>query len=172
MVCELVVPTVTPPNQTLPGVAVNAEATPVPLRGYFTVPNRALLVMLNVPDAAPPLVGVNVAVTVTLAPAAKVFGVVSPVTLNSAPDTDVPEIDTLAVPVFVIVTVIVCLDSSSTLPKLADAGVNVSVPIAGEAARSVDAPAVAIPIVPTRHVVTRAAALAARNAVLCRICRG
>jgi hypothetical protein len=100
----LVVPSGTLPNDTLLGVAVSSGVTPVPLRRYFAALFVALLVMLSEPDAPPAIVGANFAATVMLAPTAKVFGIVSPVTLNSAPVTDFAEIVTLALPVFLIVT--------------------------------------------------------------------
>ena len=155
----MVVPCGTLPNDTVLGVAVSSGATPVPLKMYFATLFVALLVILSEPDAAPAMVGANRTATVMLAPTAKLFGAVSPVTLNSAPVTDSAEIDTLAVPVFLIVTVILWLDSNPTLPRLPAAGVKVSVPVVGVVVASGCAPAVAPPSMPSRSV---AAATAAR----------
>jgi len=132
----------------------------------------ALLVMLRDPDAAPAIVGANFAATVMLAPTAKVFGMVTPVTLNSAPVTDFAEIVTLAMPVFLIVTVIVWLDSNPTLPKLPNAGVKVSVPFAAVVVTNGGAPAVALPSIPSRIVVAATAARAACGALFLWFCRG
>jgi hypothetical protein len=96
-----------------------------------------------------------------LAPTAKVFGIVSPVTLNSAPVTDPAEIVALAAPVFVIVTIMLLLDSSPTFPILRKAGVKVRVPFADPVVTRVCAPAVAPPCMASRNVATENAALAA-----------
>jgi hypothetical protein len=152
----LVVPSGTLPNDTTLGVAVSPGITPVPLRRNFAWLFVALLVMLSDPVAAPATVGANFRATVMLAPTAKVFGIVSPVTLNSAPVTDPAEIVTLAAPVFVIVTIMLLLDSSPTFPILRSAGVKVRVPFAG-----VCAPAVAFPCMAIRSITAANAALAA-----------
>jgi hypothetical protein len=167
--CELVVPTGTFVIETLLGVAVSAGVTPVPFRVYFTVRFVALLVRLNVPAAEPLVVGANFTVTDTLAPAANVFGAVSPVALNSVPVTDVAEMETLADPTFLIVIVAVWLEPSPTLPKPTHVGAKDSVPAAGEAA-GVGAPLVAIPSVVSRQAVATTTALAADKTLIRRNC--
>lgn len=165
------VPSGTLPNDASSGVAASAGVTPVPSSAYFTVLFVALLMIVNVLDTVLLVVGVNLTVMVRFAPAASVFGADSPVTLNSVPDTDVAEIATLAVLVFLIVTLILWLDSRPTLPKLADAGVKESVPFARGVVRGVGAPVVTIASALTNQVDARAATLAVRNGLLSRICR-
>ena len=117
--------------------------------------------MLSAPVAAPTTVGANFRVTVVLAPTAKVLGIVSPVTLNSAPVTDPADIVTLAVPVLVIVTIKLLLDSSSTFPILCNKGVKVRVPFAELVVTLVCASAVALPCMASRNIAAANAALAA-----------
>ena len=158
----MVVPAGTIPNATLPGVAVNAAVTPVPLNGYCATLFVALLVMLSDPVTTPAVVGANFTETFTLAPTAKVLGIVRPETLIPAPVTDSPEMATLAAPVFVTVTEILALDPTPTLPKLCNAGVKVRVPFVTRTC----ALAFVLPCTPSRN---NAATNATRQGFLMKI---
>lgn len=74
---------------------------PVPLKEITKVEFDALLVIDMLPGAAPVAVGVKVAVSVELAPAFTVCGVVRPLSVNPVPEMDPLEIVTAAVPLLV-----------------------------------------------------------------------
>lgn len=80
-------PTFKLPKLKLVGLAemVTVEATPVPLKEIVAGEFGALLVTLIVPDKLPAVVGAKTALKVVLAPAAKVVGVLKPLTLYPAP---------------------------------------------------------------------------------------
>jgi hypothetical protein len=59
-------------------------------------------------------------------PAAKLAGTANPVTLTPEPETAIPEIVTLAVPVFANCTVFVTSPPTETVPKATDAGETLS----------------------------------------------
>jgi len=78
----------------------------------------ALLVTETVPLKGPPLAGANVTLNVALVPAARVSGVVTPLTLNPVPFAATCETVTAPVPVLVSVACSVLLLPTLTLPKL------------------------------------------------------
>ena len=88
----------------------------------------ALETMLNVPLAAPALVGAKVAVNVTLALAARVTGRFSPLTEKPAPLGVTFEIVTLAAPVLVKVSDLLLLVPTWMLPNARLAGFGLKVP--------------------------------------------
>jgi hypothetical protein len=112
-------PAFTPPKLKLAGLAesVTEEATPEPVKAIVAGELGALLAMLTVPERLPPVVGANTTLMLVLVPAAKVAGVVSPLTLNPVPLTDNWEIVTDAFPVLVSVKACDLLWPSTTLPK-------------------------------------------------------
>jgi hypothetical protein len=73
-------------------------------------------------------VGMYLTVTVSLAPAARVEGTVSPISANWVEETVTLENVMLLVPEFFSVSATVLLVSSGTLPKSTDAGLKASVP--------------------------------------------
>jgi hypothetical protein len=77
------VPAVTFPKLKPVGFAdsVTVEATPVPLNATVAGEFGALLETVTVPDRPPAVVGANTALNVVLAPAARLAGVVKPLTL-------------------------------------------------------------------------------------------
>lgn len=75
--------------------------TPVPVRGIVRVGLDALLVTVIEPLAAPVTVGVNVAVSVFDAPAARVNAVGTDVRVNPGPEIDTAETITDVPPVLV-----------------------------------------------------------------------
>jgi hypothetical protein len=77
---DLLLPTCTVPKLRLVAVRVPG-VTPVPESGMPRVGFDALLVTERFPEAEPPVVGVNVTLKLTLWPAARVAGKVSPVKL-------------------------------------------------------------------------------------------
>ena len=84
---------------------VPVTATPVPARGMPKLGFEALLVTVMEPLAAPATVGANVAVSGLVAPAAKVNGVVTAVSVNPLPEMETAETVTDAEPLLVRVTV-------------------------------------------------------------------
>jgi hypothetical protein len=80
---ELVVPAVTFPNAKLVGFAdsVTVPAPPVPVRATVKGEFGVLLATVIVPGELPTVVGAKRALNVAVAPAAIVFGVVSPLRL-------------------------------------------------------------------------------------------
>jgi hypothetical protein len=79
-------PTCTLPNAKLVGLVVSAPGTlPTPLKGRLRLGFVASLVMATPPLADPPFLGANVTEKLTLCPAVKVAGSVSPLRLNPAP---------------------------------------------------------------------------------------
>jgi len=78
----------------------------------------ALLVTETLPLKAPPLAGANATLIVALVPAARVRGVVTPLTLNPVPDAATCETVIGPVPELVRVACNVLLLPTLTLPKL------------------------------------------------------
>jgi len=76
----------------------------------------AVLVIVTVPDEAPPVAGAKVALKVTTCPAASVYGNVGPLMLYPAPLAVAFEIFTLPVPVFVTETIWRLLFPTLTFP--------------------------------------------------------
>ena len=96
-------PTVTLPKLRLAGLGESAPAErPVPDSEMLRVGFEAFDVIVTVPLALPATEGVNITLKLVLAPAAKVTGVVMPLSVNPLPLTVAEEIVTLDPPVFVI----------------------------------------------------------------------
>ena len=115
----------TVPKFTLEGLAVNCvveDAVAVALQPIASVAFVALLVTVKVPEAFPAAVGLNIALKLALAPAARVTGSESPDTEMPAPEADTPEIVMLDVPELVSDRAWVDCDPTVTLPKLSEAG--------------------------------------------------
>ena len=107
---------------TLAGEADNwpvGAADPVPLKGTFRVGLfGSLLLILRFPVTVPTVVGANRTLNSAVAPAVSVAGVVSPLTLKLLPLTEICEIVSEAVPVFVRVKLWDFVCPSTMLPKL------------------------------------------------------
>lgn len=129
IVCVVVLPVGTVPNATGDGVIVSSaddeEVVAVPLQPIASGEFAALLVTINVPDAFPAFVGLNIAFRVAVAPAARFTGNERPLTEMPAPEAATLEIVILDEPEFVKRTL--CVDSLPifTSPKLTEAGVTV-----------------------------------------------
>ena len=76
--CVPLLPTVTLPKLTLPGLAVSCAAVPVPVSETFAGELEALLTTETFPAAAPIVEGAKVRVKEALPPAASVAGSVKP----------------------------------------------------------------------------------------------
>ena len=76
-----------------------------------------MLATVTLPLSVPPAMGENTTLNVRCCPAESVTGVPAPLNANPAPLSVIPEIVTLALPVFVTVTVCVEDDPAFTLPK-------------------------------------------------------
>jgi hypothetical protein len=130
------------PSVTLPKLRLLGETAKVP--AAVPVPESAMLsgeleafdTTDKLPPAAPALVGLNVAVKVTLWFAVRVIGKVNPLIEKTAPVTFACVMVTDDPPVLKRVTVLVWLAPTSTFPKATDEGL-------GESAPSVTAVAVA-----------------------------
>ena len=96
------------------------------MSGTFSVEFAALEVMAKLPVTAPPAVGENFVLKLTLWPAVSVVGKVKPLTLNPEPVVLAAEIVTLVPPELVRVSVREVLLPVATLPKLRLAGAAVS----------------------------------------------
>ena len=141
-----VVPTVTVPKPMLVGLAANvavAGAVAVPLRGTASVGLEASLLMVTDPEYVLAVAGANVTCNVTLAPAAKVYGVVIPLTLKPVPLAAAAEMVALALPVLLMVRGLVEVVPAVMLPKAM---------LVGLAASVADAAAVAVPLSGTLRV--------------------
>ena len=97
----LVTPTVTLPKPTLAGITEICGCTPLPLSEIVVGELVALLTMLRLPVALPPVDGTKLTLSERLWPAARVTAPVKPLTVNPAPVMATCERLTLAVPVFV-----------------------------------------------------------------------
>lgn len=122
IVCVESVPTVTLPKLTDAGVTVNDDSLPDPVHSAVNGFEEAVLVTATAPDTVEVLVGLKVAVTCALWPAAIVAGVLTPETVISAPVTEISEIVAFEFPVFVIFTVWVAVVPTVTAPKFNDEG--------------------------------------------------
>lgn len=100
-VCELLVPVVTLPKATDPGVAFSVDCVPVPLNAIVSGEFGALLTTEMLPVALPEALGLNAALIVAVCPAVSVNGVVTPETLKPVPAALTCETVTLAEPLFV-----------------------------------------------------------------------
>lgn len=104
IVCVVVLPVGTVPNVTGDGVMVRSaddeEVVAVALQPIASGEFAALLVTVNVPDAFPAFVGLNMTFRLALAPAARVAGNARPDTETPAPEADTAEIVMLDEPEF------------------------------------------------------------------------
>jgi phosphopantothenate synthetase len=130
IVCELLVPVVTFPKATEPGVAFSVDCVPVPLSAIVSGELGALLTTEMLPVVLPELVGLNAALIVADCPAVSVNGVVTPDTLKPAPATLTCETVTFADPVFVSVMDCDPVLPTLTLPKFSLVGDALSCPTA------------------------------------------
>lgn len=123
-VCWPLLPTATPPNDTLAGLAPSVElvATPFPERTSVWGEFGALSVKVILPAAAPVAVGANCAANVSVWPAERVFGSARPDIPNAVPVTVARLMTTFEFPVFVSVTFCELLCPTVMLPKLREAG--------------------------------------------------
>ena len=95
-------PTVTLPKLRLVGFADRVPAeTPVPERGMVKVGFDAFETTVIVPLALPAAVGVKVTLKLAVAPAARLSGVLIPLSVNPLPLTVAEEIVTAVPPVLV-----------------------------------------------------------------------
>ena len=124
-----VLPTSKLPKLTEEGFAARLPCVPLPVSGTVTVESFALLLIVMLPDAAPTVVGVNIARKLVLCPAAIVCGVEKPLMLNPAPEATTCETVALALPVFVNVIVCGLLLPTCALPKFTLPGFAVSVEV-------------------------------------------
>lgn len=141
-----VVPTVTVPKPMLVGLAAKvavAAVVAVPLRGTTRVGFEASLLMVTDPEYVFAVAGANVTCTVTLAPAAKGYGVVIPLTLKPVPLAAAAEIVAVALPVLLMVRGLVEVVPAVMLPKAMLVGLAASVAAAA---------AVAVPLSGTLRV--------------------
>lgn len=111
----------------VPGVAFKLEepeeAVPVPDQPMASEVSEALLLMVSAPEAFPAEEGLNIALTLAVAPAARVAGVLRPEMVMPEPEAVTEEMVIEVEPEFLIC--IVCVDSEPTFtsPKLTEAGV-------------------------------------------------
>jgi hypothetical protein len=121
-------PVATVPKFTLEGFAVNCvveDAVAVALQPIASVAFVALLVTVKVPEAFPAAVGLNIALKLALAPAARVTGSESPDTEIPAPEAETREIVMLDDPELVSDRAWADWDPTVTVPKLSEAGLAV-----------------------------------------------
>src|SRR5580658_7852574 len=126
-----VVPTFTFPKFSDAGASVPVAETPVPLRAIVCVVGFALSVMVTEGVAVPLANGVNVTVTVQLAPTARLVPhvFVTPNHVASVPVIVIEVKVSVAVPVFVIVEVCgALLVFTFWLPKLSEVGLELTLP--------------------------------------------
>lgn len=122
-------PTVTFPKARLVGFALSVPGvTPVPDSETVNVGFGASEVIVRVPVALPLEVGAKLTVKLVLCDAVSVSGAFTRLTENPLPLTEICEMDTLVVPVFVIVSDSVPLLPVLTLPKLRLVGFAVRAP--------------------------------------------
>lgn len=118
--CFAVVPTATPPNETVAGLMVKAAvpaADPCPASPTVTCEAAASLNSVIAPEEAAVEVGLNTALNVLDPPAGIVSGVVNPVVLKPVPLTANCDTVRLALPAFEIVIACELLVPVVTLPK-------------------------------------------------------
>ena len=96
------------------------------MSGKFSAEFAALEVMAKLPVTAPPAMGENFVLKLTLWPAVSVVGKLKPLTLNPEPVVPAAEIVMLVPPELVRVSVREPLLPVVTLPRLRLAGVGVS----------------------------------------------
>lgn len=120
--CVAVLPRLTFPKLMLVGDADTCSVTPAPLKATVAGEFAALLVTLIAPVELPVAVGAKVAEKALDCPAVRVRGKARPLRLNPVPLAAAAETVTLAVPVFVKVTLCVAVLPTFTFPKLMLAG--------------------------------------------------
>ena len=118
----VVVPVATAPKLRLVGFDPSwpvAADVPLPLKGTVIVGLAvSLLVIARLPVALPVAVGVKVTAIVADCPAEIVFGVVTPLMVNSAPVSVSNEIVTSVAPVLLSTRLLLPFEPTDTLPKL------------------------------------------------------
>jgi hypothetical protein len=124
--CESVLPTATVPNATLEGFDEICACSPVPLNEITSDEFGAVDVTVMLPDAAPLVVGANLAVSVAVAPAPIDCPAVTPVALKPAPLAVTPFTVMAELPWFVSVIACEPFEPTTTLPKLKVFGFAVS----------------------------------------------
>jgi hypothetical protein len=117
-VCVLMVPTGTLLKLRDEGLTESTGSVPVPLNEIASGELDALLVTVSVPVAAAAAVGANWICTVMLCPTGIEEAGFPPITVNAAPEIVAALMFTVAVPVFVTLTLCVPLLPTATLPKL------------------------------------------------------
>src|SRR3984957_3645014 len=127
MVWVVVAPGGTVPKATVPGVAfkleVAEELVPVPDQPMASEASEALLLRVSAPEAFPAEAGLNIALTLAVAPAPRVAGVLMPEMVTPEPETATEEIVIEVEPEFLICTVCVDSEPTFTSPKLTEEGV-------------------------------------------------
>lgn len=122
-------PTSTLPKLKLVGVRLSwPVATPVPEREIVRLGFEALETIEMLPLSLPPEVGANSALKVTLPPADRVTGRLSPDRLNPVPEAEAWVMVRLVPPLLVKVSYSVALLPTCTFPKLRLLGLSVSCP--------------------------------------------
>ena len=127
-VCDFVCPSTTLPKAKLAGEMFRPDCTPVPLTGMVRGDPFALLVTVTLPVTLPAAVGRKTTFRVVVAEGFNVAGVVIPDTEKPVPVTEMLEIFTAAVPVFVKTTCLVALEPVATLAKLTEVGLACNCP--------------------------------------------
>ncbi len=122
----LVTPTVTLPKLTLAGITEICGWTPAPLSEIVAGELVALLVTVTLPERLPAVAGVNDTLKEVDCPAERVSGSAGAVSMNPAPLSLIADMDTLALPVFVKVTLCFVLVPVVMLPKLSELGLAAS----------------------------------------------
>jgi hypothetical protein len=118
--CLPLLPVVTFPNATLPGLATKVElvVTPVPTMLTTCGEPGALSVNVMLPVSAPAAVGANCVLKERLCPAVKVVGRESPLIPKPVPATVARLMVRLEVPLFVSFTLCVPLCPTTTFPNV------------------------------------------------------
>jgi hypothetical protein len=116
-------PVITLPKFSAVGVSCNCPAAaPDPDNPMFRTGFEAFDAMANVPELVPVAVGVKTTANVTLCPAVRFMGKLSPVTVNDPLDTVAPDRVTVVLPVLVTVSINVPEFPGMMLPKARLAG--------------------------------------------------
>ena len=121
-VCDFVCPSVTLPKAKLVGEMLNPGCVPVPVSEMVSGELFALLTTDTLPVALAAVVGANTTLSVAVAAAFNVKGVVMPFTLKPVPLAAMLDIWTAAVPVLLKITCFVALLPVFTLPKVTELG--------------------------------------------------
>ena len=149
----LLLPTVTFPKASVPGFSANLPTglvVPLPVIEIVAGDCGSLLLIDRLPDALPVLVGEKDTLIVADCPALTVFGVVIPLTPNSAPFKVITEMFKSEPPVFVSVTLEEAVVPVVTLPNPTLAGLAPSCAPAGTALATSETGAENAPLLVTR----------------------